>query len=349
MRIEFSFIIFSFQSLAFLFWLHRNAGTSAAALASPSNIPGLEAPSSSSCDFSPVMVPWYQKIPTLMETKIPMEQPPTAKKPFVFFHLRKAGGSTWRKLLFDAAKKLDLTKWVSCEFPTSCRDYILPVVEEKNRAIYAGHLYFADVQNQLSFNGRPWTMHTVADQHPFQCLVSLRPTVERVVSCWNFRFSQKFKKIQPASNLTAEQWQTELANMYTSEKEGCNNEYLRVFGDIADEVRVNTLTSSKLNPTQCAVARTELDIITSRLSHCIITINGRYKENLAIIQHYAPWLAPFFEEKGKKKIMAGKIKENKTLLPGAEEAILSQNRLDEYVYQYGLKVYEKQLEEIGAS
>jgi hypothetical protein len=89
----------------------------------------------------------------------------------------------------------------------------------------------------------------------------------------------------PADQMSVEKWENMLPRSYSVYGEGCNNELLRVFGDIASERRVNTMTSMIMegNSTyhlsldwtahQCAVA-TQLDIIMARLSQCIVTVSA---------------------------------------------------------------------------
>lgn len=299
-----------------------------------------------SCNLSRVFQQWRLRIPEIISAKLPLTDAPSGDSPFVFFHCRKAGGSTWRGILAKAAKALALPSWIACEGGIPCRSYNIPV--RGKYSIYGGHLYFADVLNVQGFSGDANRAKKAKETAPFDCIVSLRPTVSRVVSCWNFRFrGGVLHDFAWASNMTSEQWGTMLPNAYSREREGCNNEFVRVFGDITNEVRVNTLSTAALqSQQQCMAAALELDVIMSRMSQCIITINGKYEENLAVIQHYAPWLVPFYLENGNKKVNAlkGDVDSSKQLQPGAVKVILEQNAIDEYVYQFGLALYEKQLE-----
>jgi hypothetical protein len=65
-----------------------------------------------------------------------------------------------------------------------------------------------------------------------------------------------------------------------------------------------------------------------------------------VVQHHIPWLAPCVDSCGGTVINTernrGKI-QNKTLTSGSEEVILKHNALDEYVFQFGLTLFEERL------
>ena len=87
---------------------------------------------------------------------------------------------------------------------------------------------------------------------PFTCMVSIRPTVSRVVSCYNYRFGgddainrkadwgKTTRGFRPLSEWTADDLSHELQHSYSMYKEGCNNELVRVFGNVAEERVVNS-------------------------------------------------------------------------------------------------------------
>ncbi len=58
---------------------------------------------------------WIERAPRLA-TKV-SAVPAKGDRPFVFFHLRKAGGSSLRQLFYNAAVKLNITQWTPCWQP----------------------------------------------------------------------------------------------------------------------------------------------------------------------------------------------------------------------------------------
>lgn len=302
------------------------------------------------CSFDTLITKWNERIPNIVQSRTQQTTTPSIASPFVFFHFRKAGGTTIRQSLADAAKHYNITSFIPCYNGVKCATYFIPDKTTK-WALAGGHIYFADVLNKLGFTSK----REVRSEQRFNCLLSIRPTVERVISCWNYRFSGQdgitVPGFVPADKLKPTEWDRNLPMYYSGYLEGCNNEIFRVLGDIASETRVNTLTSWNATRShnntlvmmeqQCAL-HTELDVVLSRMSQCIVTLSDRCEDNSIVIKHYAPWLEPFFPSCGDTKLNTGRIK-SKNLTMGSEEVILAQNEMDEYAFQFGAALFEEQL------
>ena len=163
---------------------------------------------------------------------------PSPERPFVFFHIRKGGGSSIRTILFRSSKMHGLDHWIPCMNGTRCVPFSLPLYNEKQlrKAVYAGHLnwsHMAQLMRETTRNVRdrdqPTTNRTfeINDDHETErtdvylslrdddrqhsfgsCLANIRPTVSRVVSCWNFRFVQAKRgswNLPVASSMTVEE------------------------------------------------------------------------------------------------------------------------------------------------
>ena len=298
------------------------------------------------CSLSDTTQDWVQRAPELVKQIHPTPLgTPSEEQPFIFFHVRKAGGSAIRSYLLRAADKLRLKHFIVC-FDIGCQTYHLP--NNATYAVYAAHFYYANALNRLQYAtpklDRPKIVNM--NRKPFDCIVSLRPTISRVTSCWNYRYSQELKATPPIHNRTAEELEEELPTFYSLYREGCNNENIRVFGNVQHEQRVNTWfvndTTSSLE--ELCMAKSELDTVASRLSQCIITLNGRCEDNRAVVEHYIPWFAPYFacDNRDNFSDKIG-IVHKAPLQSGAEEVILRQNQLDEYIYQFGVAFFEAQL------
>lgn len=77
----------------------------------------------------------------------------TTTRPFIFFHQRKAGGSSIRATLHAGAKKNNLKSYIPClssEKKLRCDTYTLPEkLTAKNAAvIYGGHIPWGEPQNK---------------------------------------------------------------------------------------------------------------------------------------------------------------------------------------------------------
>ena len=256
-----------------------------------------------------------------------------------------------------------------------------------NHAIYAGHLYYSDVKNVIGFGlddklraitsrGREFELPQEeaeeeeegndgddnekkknklaaeaakknASMSVFDCLVSVRPTVDRVVSCWSFRF-ERFMHTKPAKNLTAEEWRRNLPSFYSHYLEGCNNEFVRALGTLGDEEQVNTLTSGVERDNRESIAVDQLETILLRLSKCVPMMRkDRCNDSQTILNHYFSWFEPFSrcnegEETFQKPTGTEAIV--KLLSNESKAEILRQNTVDEYAYRFSELWFEALLE-----
>eukprot|EP00978_Attheya_sp_CCMP212_P047182 scaffold421247_cov37-Attheya_sp.AAC.5 len=207
---------------------------------------------------------WIIRAPTLTSLLVPGTISNT-NKPFVFFHIRKGGGSTLRSTIFNATKNNSLQSWIPCH-TTACIPFSLPP-PLKMYDVYASHVNFIQVVQLLreagegkTFankqqhlkkvtldNDKEATVYTgINDKYPwFDCLTNLRPTVSRVLSCWNFRMVQGKAQawdIPASHDLSSKDWETLLPVTYDGFSNGCNNEISRIFGSTVDKTVVNTLS-----------------------------------------------------------------------------------------------------------
>eukprot|EP00978_Attheya_sp_CCMP212_P029649 scaffold106029_cov51-Attheya_sp.AAC.1 len=284
---------------------------------------------------------------------------PDKKRPFVFFHIRKGGGSTLRGIIKQAAGKHKVSSWIPC-FGFGCVPFSLPPTpNNQNFDVYASHVNFMHMTqlfreigiNKLSTmpknhknislkDGTKAVVNSLDDSYPlFDCMTNLRPTVSRVVSCWNFRFTQAKSRnwhIPMAHNLTAQDWNTLLPVTYDTFNNGCNNENARIFGSTADETVVNTLMPND------PIFLHEFEKAASRMARCVIVMVHRCQESNAIIRHFLPWLNDT-NLCGNVNNAARTKGEKKVLHVNASEAILSQNSIDELLFQFGEALFEEQL------
>ena len=74
----------------------------------------------------------------------PATRPPSLTKPFIFFHQRKAGGTTIRQMLFSASQVINSTSFIPCHTPgLDCQTYYTPSSVDFPSPIptvYGGHL-----------------------------------------------------------------------------------------------------------------------------------------------------------------------------------------------------------------
>ena len=312
----------------------------------------------------PLLDQWTSMVYDLasnLSSKIsPIDQLPSKEKPFVFFHIRKGGGTNFRKMLYKSAEMRSLDKWIACEGDPCVPFSLPPPGIDEGRAIYAGHLNYAFMSQLIrerfpsdfatsiqAFQGHNVTYLSVQDDYMSKrtfgsCLTNIRPTVSRVTSCWNYRFvftKQKNKNwtIPMASNATIEEWTGLLPEAVDKFGNGCNNEIARIFGRTQDESLVNHLSVRTHGP-QCFLD--ELETVLSRMSTCVVVRIDRCQESQIILQHYLPWVNSTDLCKGHEKESTLSV----DLRDGAREAILEQNIFDDLAFRFGEELFQAQLQ-----
>ena len=105
--------------------------------------------------------------------------------PFIFFHQRKAGGTSIRHGLMMDANYTQLSHYIICYSTTNCDDYHLP---KKKFAIYAGHFQWNSLMelNRLHVN-------KVLN---FSCTTNFREPISRIKSCLYFRFLDEISNFE---------------------------------------------------------------------------------------------------------------------------------------------------------
>jgi len=248
--------------------------------------------------------------------------------------------------------------WIPCSAGRACVPYSLPRPDE-DYLVYAGHLNFMHMTNLMREtkvknillqqtetvrlkNGKNITYHHVDDSYRlFDCVTTIRPTVKRVISCWNFRFAKKTRPSSPgfplprANALDAQDLAKLLPRAYDQFGGGCNNEMARIFGSTVDETYINTLSPSHPGFVQ------ELDNVASRISKCLIIRVDRCEDSNVIIEHFIPWMngtdVCSHHENSHGKPSDQVISEE------AKAVILEQNYFDELIFDLGEELFEQQL------
>jgi len=226
---------------------------------------------------------WKRRAPELAKS-LTRQDNPSKESPFIFFHQRKAGGSTFRQFLYDAANSIGVKSWIpSCRFgKVKCYMFGIPMHEKY--AVYGGHFRYMEAHKGFIVPDFEQYIN-----NGMSCLVTARPTIERVISCWNYQFIQQMnlasKKIPYSSKITEKQWDKWLPKAYSRYKNGCNNEFIRNFGTIQDEFIINTMNMkpSSLHKKSNMQALHELDNIFKRISKCVVTTLPKCNEGLELV------------------------------------------------------------------
>ncbi len=149
-------------------------------------------------------------------------------KPFILFHQRKAGGSSLRDTLFDAAHRLKLPEYIPCKY-RDCDIYTFP--RDSLYAVYAGHYKWGAQSDLAKFNK--------TRRSQFSCATNYRHPISRIESCLYFRFEHTFQG-KCLHDLDLETYH----NLLLSVDEfgtSCLNEPFRILSGYTDEMIIDHL------------------------------------------------------------------------------------------------------------
>lgn len=320
-----------------------------------------------------VVADWITKIPELARTTARHtleERLPSEAHPFVFFHMRKGGGSAIRNYVYDAAKKNRWNAWIPCS-ARPCVPFSRPPADKDQKfALYASHINYVQTrQLHLELDTpamnreerRSWesewpveTIHT-GRRYPIRyftaeneeahlsrngtCLTNIRPTVSRVVSCWNYRMIKTRRsswKLPPAEQMTADEWDRLLPVALDTYGNGCNNEVARIFGSTDYEPDINTLTIDNER------FRNELERAISRIAGCVIIRVDRCEDTITILRYFLPWLKKIDGLCGSHQKQS-KRQGSSALGEDAKQTILHHNQFDEMAFSFAERLFEEQL------
>ena len=317
---------------------------------------------------------WIAKVPELARATARhtlQERLPSEEHPFVFFHMRKGGGSAIRDYVHEAAKKKGWNAWIPCS-THPCIPFSRPPTDRDEKfALYASHINYVQTRQlhmELSAPSnrnkeerreweREWPVERISTgrSYPLRffnaeneeahlsrsgtCLTNIRPTVSRVVSCWNYRMIANRRltwKMPAASNMTANEWDRLLPVALDTYGNGCSNEVARIFGSSGYEPDINSLNIDNER------FRDELERAISRISGCVIIRVDRCEDTITVLRHYLPWLEKVdglcsSHQKQSKRQGASSLGED------AKRAILYHNRFDDMVFSFAERLFEEQL------
>mmetsp|Transcript_85668 Transcript_85668/g.156038 ORF Transcript_85668/g.156038 Transcript_85668/m.156038 type:complete len:420 (+) Transcript_85668:53-1312(+) len=273
---------------------------------------------------------------------------PSSRHPFIFFHLRKAGGTTVRRQLASAAAQLRVRSFVACEGNVPCETYDPPqdlhAYDGHDIAMFGGHLYFPSVAKSLYLSQIAGARVKPADLQ-FDCLVLVRKPVSRVESCWNYRMVQEggswFSRQSEMSAMQVSDLAAELPGAMSSYGEGCNNEAIRVLSNSGRaEESVNGLTSDQQ---WSSMAPMLLEETLDHMQRCVVGVLERCEDTEKAVHGFFPWFSSF--DCKNSKLRQGAIP-HAQVKPEVQKEIERQNALDLSVYEVANAMLDAQLAEL---
>ena len=208
-------------------------------------------------------------------------QTPTPERPLAFFHFRKTGGQRLRLSLRKDAIAHNVSYFIPCWNNVPCETYApLSRLGAPRYSILAGHLHYSSVEMWLYastelLGPKIWSRQSTrigesSERHASReltCLVMMRPTVDRVRSCWNYRLVEERyyrldgrrysietshstlrnstrARFQPAHKISGAEAKRVLPLVRDMHGSGCNNEALRMLSPIGVRCCTQTLCAA---------------------------------------------------------------------------------------------------------
>lgn len=229
-------------------------------------------------------------------------QTPTPVRPFAFFHFRKTGGQRLRLSLREDAIAHNASYFLPCWNNVPCEAYAPPTRPGAPRySILAGHLPYSSLERWLyastELRGpKIWSQQSTrigesSELHASReltCLVMMRPTVDRVRSCWNYRLVQEQRlfysietshstlrnstraRFQPAHKISGAEAKRVLPLVRDMHGDGCNNEALRLLSPIGVRCCTQTLCAALKPSTQkCSSSNSPASASVVRAVRCV--------------------------------------------------------------------------------
>lgn len=264
---------------------------------------------------------WIERVPRIAQNLSPSAIP-TQKRPFVFIHNAKSGGTSLRYVFHNASMEHKFNSWIPCMGGVPCDLFSFPPTEGEVKQVYASHLNYVHMQNMLQET-------SLGKVRKFDCLTNIRPTISRVESCWNWQIQMKHMPNLPSTaNLSTEEWRTLMPPQ-------CVNIFGRSFGNIGREFYNIAQDDPYYLP--------DLESILYRMSQCIIVQTDQCDDSNKVMRHFFPWVEVVDLCKTHQNV--GKVrKSNEAVTEESKQAIMQFNYFDDLIFQFGQMLFKAQLD-----
>lgn len=212
------------------------------------------------------------------------------KAPFIFFHQRKAGGTSIRSTLHQAALSMNVSDYIPC-FTGKCFDYHIPT--NQSFAIYGGHFQWSEGANINHASS--------SSVSKFSCMTNLREPISRIVSCIYFRFGYLFRneKVTCIAQLSNASFLSSLNHKLDSYGNSCINEPFRAMSGADDEMLINSLgigsnienKEKPFYPRLKAESAKYLESTFKNIQKCVPHILELHSDNDILFDHKFPKMA----------------------------------------------------------
>ena len=207
----------------------------------------------------------------------------SVSNPVILFHQRKAGGSSLRNVLFKASKHLNLSHFIPCHGSVPCDTYTF---KGSRNAIYAGHFPIQEAKHLLRHVPMDDDFSFI-QKHNFTCLSNFRDPVDRVESCFYFRFLSRGIKFRCISEVPVSTLKEMLLFGVDHYGDGCLDEPFRILSGLADKTLLRNSNDIRSVEFQIAYKNS-----LQWIARCIPLLLDDNR-SIVVANYFVPQLRPF--------------------------------------------------------
>ena len=285
-----------------------------------------------------------------------LEVPPNSSNPLAFLHLEKCGGSSLRKVLFNACRAAGLQQLLVAGFDSMpATSFTLPEarLQKCEFDVAAGHFHWGEMQ-RLDAAARVCAKRnvsrvTTADQRT-ACIIMLREPTDRVLSYYAERVLPVVgRQLHELSMLELDVlmrgFRATMAGGVVRDN-GMSNALFKMLcagAHSADAPRY-TSDSATCKRVRAAVSETcSVEHATRRLQRCVLGSTADISGTVSVLRHWFPFGRKTWPQLLKEKVNETP-KERRQKLPAVLKRVVEYHNVqDRLVYEYGRGIFAAQV------
>lgn len=194
----------------------------------------------------------------------------SAQNPVIFFHQRKAGGTSMREALHVAGQSLNMTTYLPCYDGIDCDVY---TIGRHVADIYGGHFMYGELKHLLR-RAPLDPLGRSPQTHRYTCFTIFREPIERLESCYYFRYfrdggvDRLHEAYRCMNDVPNEILANILVNTVDIYGDNCLNEPFRIFSGIYDSEQLSEWAEDVRSQAFVTILRSTLQ----NLANCIVVV-----------------------------------------------------------------------------
>jgi len=273
---------------------------------------------------------------------------PKRESPLVFYHQRKAGGSTLRYALYHSfilnSHGTARETWMPCHTPGVDCDRYFPNADTELRdvVLVGGHIPFGALDDHVN------RYRSKARERPYNdtqtmsytCLTNIRHPIDRIESCVMYRFKETGRELLRETDY--DRVATFLTTHLDSKGATCLAEPMRIMSSSLSEVDINRVATQPHDKKSVYLTLMTVE----NLQKCWISVLERQVESRALLRKVLPWISPISL---RKKFKNSKHSKQNIHWPNHLRARLEETLAlrEMEVYRNASAIFDQQLKRLG--